>query len=322
MPAGTTSVRRNRRAEISRATAKQASQVSELAAARHDGTLGDEVIKMAQALIMCSLPYSRTDETEVTREARLGDGSTLRVTFIATEASRGTAMPFGADRHLLAWIFDRAISGRSAFIEWESASEYRREMGLTIGGSGHRQLVQRFERIAALFIRIERSRDNATATARYPIVEKQFLPKSITGKTLESEGQQVLPELRGRYGFSLNQSLYEDIVKHHVVLPRKLWRELDGPSQITDLVYWLYARCYAARTPSRITWEQLQPQFPEGSNPWRFRAYVRKAVAILKTVWPHAKLEVTPNGIEVDYSEPLLPDDPSKGRQRRLASPY
>ena len=50
---------------------------------RDTGALGDEVIKMAQALILCTLPYRPTAERQVVRSARLSDGSTLRVTFTA-----------------------------------------------------------------------------------------------------------------------------------------------------------------------------------------------------------------------------------------------
>ena len=43
---------------------------------RDTGALGDEVIKMAQALILCTLPYRPTAERQVVRSARLSDGST------------------------------------------------------------------------------------------------------------------------------------------------------------------------------------------------------------------------------------------------------
>ena len=50
---------------------------------RDTGALGDEVIKMAQALILCTLPYRPTQDRQIVRSARLSDGSTLRVTFTA-----------------------------------------------------------------------------------------------------------------------------------------------------------------------------------------------------------------------------------------------
>ena len=50
---------RNRKAEAKRAKAKLVGRVSDLAAARHDGSLGDEHIKLAQVLnhvLATSLP--------------------------------------------------------------------------------------------------------------------------------------------------------------------------------------------------------------------------------------------------------------------------
>jgi hypothetical protein len=67
---------------------------------RDTGALGDEVIKMAQALILCTLPYRPTQDRQVVRQARLSDGSTLRVTF--TAGINGIDMAFGNDRHLMA----------------------------------------------------------------------------------------------------------------------------------------------------------------------------------------------------------------------------
>lgn len=56
---------------------------SELHKNCNSGVLGDEVIKMAQALILCTLRYGLTEERQVVRTAWPSDGSTLRVTFTA-----------------------------------------------------------------------------------------------------------------------------------------------------------------------------------------------------------------------------------------------
>lgn len=312
---------RDRQGESTAAFAKQANKLADIRVARSNGTLGDEVIKLAQSMIMCTLPYGKTLESEIVREARLGDGSILTVTFQAIDRSRGILLPYGADRHLLAWIFDRAIRSDSPYIAWESASEYRHEMGLSIGGSGHKQLAQRFERLSSMLVKIRRESDldSGVARANYMIVEKSFLPRSITGREVDPEGQEVLPGLGGRYGFQLSQGLWEDIKRYHRVLPRQIWRELQGSSQLQDLVYWLIIRCYEARTQTIIPWTALQAQFPQDKNPRRLRATARQAVRYIHTIWPEVRLWDTPTGLRVDYCpEPLLPDDVSKGRVRNL----
>jgi hypothetical protein len=50
---------------------KSIERIAELREDRNSGALGDEVIKMAQALILCTLPYRPTDERQVVRTARL-----------------------------------------------------------------------------------------------------------------------------------------------------------------------------------------------------------------------------------------------------------
>ena len=107
---------RDRKAEATRAKANLAVRVGDIAAARRDGTLGEEYIKLAQVLLMCSLPHSRTEKTQVARKARLGDGTYLMVTL--TSMTGGVALPFGRDRKLLAWVLDRAIRNDDPFVPW------------------------------------------------------------------------------------------------------------------------------------------------------------------------------------------------------------
>ncbi len=308
---------RDRTKENMLAQVRQAQRVMNIAEARHDGKLGDEYIKLAQAMILCTLPYSATKETKITRQARLGDGSTLYVTFSAAHPNVG--MPFGADRKVLAWIFDKAIRMDSPFIPWKSAVEFQKEMGLTKGGKNNRDLNKRFERVAGLVINIQREAGEGKRDLTYPLIERSYLPSSITGKKLDDEWQQSLPELEDRYGFAMNPSLFNDIRKHHIVLPRRLWAEIKGPTQVQDLVFWLIFRCYSAASETVIPWKALVEQFPQDSNPHRNRLHARKAIRTLKALWPGVQIEEVPQGILVDRAKQgLLDDDAAKGRIRKL----
>lgn len=288
-PALSTSAREPRDSGKERRLAKerQAMKLGDIAVARHDGTLGEEYIKLAQAMILCTLPHSQTAETRITRRARLGDGSVLSVTFSA--ARENTSLPFGADRKLLAWIFDKAIRADSPWISWTSATEYQREMGLPIGGSGNRDLRKRFDRVSGLVINIQRQTERTTREIIYPIMAGIHLPSSVTGMPAD-EDQTSFPELADRFGFKLNPDLFEDIRKYHIVLPRKLWQEITGPTQVQDIVYWLIFRCYSAASESIIPWTALSEQFPQDKNPRRTRAHARQAIAILGTLWPTVRL--------------------------------
>ena len=308
---------RDRKKEELLAQTRQMSRVLNIVDAKHNGVLGDEYIKLAQAMILCTLPISATKETKITRQARLGDGSTLYVTFSA--AHHNVGMPFGADRKVLAWIFDKAIRTDSPFIPWSSAVEFQKEMGLTKGGKNNRDLNKRFERVAGLVINIQREAGEGKRDLTYPLIERSYLPSSITGKKLDNDMQQSLPELEDRYGFAMNPSLFNDIRKHHIVLPRRLWAEIKGPTQIQDLIFWLIFRCYSAASETIIPWKALAEQFPQDSNPHRNKLHTRKALKMLKALWPGVQIQEVPQGLKVDRAkDALLDDDPAKGRVRRL----
>jgi len=309
--------KRDRAAEALRAKNNQIERVVDLTVARHNQSLGDEYIKLAQALILCTLPHSPTKETKVTRRARLGDGSVLSVTFSA--AADGVSLPYGADRRLLFWLLDRAIRNDSAFVPWSSAAEYQIEMGMKRGGRQNQQLRDRFLRLSGLVINIQRKGSGATGLQSFAVIDRAYLPNSIISAPDENT-QASLPELGNRFGIQLNAPLFADIKRHNAVMPRRLWQEIDGPTAVQDLVFWLYIRCYAAASETIIPWSALTEQFPqEDSNPWRMKQHVRKALSILTKLWPQAQVKEVKNGIWVDKAKgPMLDDDPSKNRTRLL----
>ena len=88
---GTT--KRNYRAESLQAKKNAALSVVEIRASRDAGTLGAEVIKMAQVLIRATIPYSKTQEEEVTTITTLADGSKLTVTLVATDRKKVSCCP-------------------------------------------------------------------------------------------------------------------------------------------------------------------------------------------------------------------------------------
>lgn len=319
----TTLVKRDRAAERKAALSKQAQRIGELMDDRNTGKLGDEVIKIAQAMLLCTLPYSATKESKIVRTARLGDGSTLTVTF--STGISDVPLPFGSDRKLLAWVFDRAINSASPNIAWESAWEYQKEMGLKRSGKNNKDLRDRFHRISGLNINIERKDGRSVTGKNFSIIDTYNLPASITGVRLHPDqrslGLTAAPNSGPiPFGISINHTLFEDIQKHHVAVPRSLWKQSKGNSQVQDMVLWLYYRCYAAKTESVIPWSALSDQFPQDKNPRRARQHAREAIAQLRLLWPGVRIEAIDAGIWVDKAtQTLLLDDPSKGRVRRLS---
>jgi hypothetical protein len=278
---------------------------------RDTGALGDEVIKMAQALILCTLPYRPTEERQVVRSARLSDGSTLRVTF--TAGINGIDMAFGNDRHLMAWLFDKAINSDTAFVTIKSASDYLRETGKSRNGDRVKELAARLSRLTGLVIGIERRSSGSTQTVMLPMIASSNLPSNLTVQLkAENNGQRFIPGIENPFGIQLEERFFQDIKKHQ--------GQKGGP-QLQDLLTFFVYRCYCAQSETVIPWAGLREQFPQDdSNPRRFKQNVKKAIQQLRILWPEIRIDVVKEGVWVDRAvQPLLPDDPTKKRVRRLS---
>jgi len=311
---------RNYTEERTKATSNRALDVAEIREARDSGSLGDEVFKLAQAMILCTLPYRPTTEVKITRKARLGDGSTLIVTFIA--ARDGVPMAFGSDRKLLTWMFDKAIQSDSSFVPWKKATEYSRETGINDSGKNFRDLRDRFRRLSGLVISIERRTAAGEKGKTVPVIEEFNLPPSVASLEAEEMGQERLPELAEVYGFRLNESLWKDIKRHNVAIPRELWLRTKGSAQLQDILLWMFYRCYSAQTESVVPWDGIRQQLPQDdSNPWRLKQLVKTAVMELRLIWPQARVEVVKEGLLVNRAlAGILPDDEQMNRRRRLTA--
>ena len=306
-------LKRDYAAEEKAALDNQIDRVSKLAQDRNDQSLGEEYIKLAQAMILCTLPHGPTKDRQVVRRARLGDGSTISVTFTAAAAS--IAMPYGADRKLLFWLIDRALRTNSPFVPWSSAAEYQKELGLQMGGRQNQQLRERFLRLSGLVVNIERKGSASTGLQTFPVIERSFLPNSLSTR----EQQTSLPDLSDRFGILLHAPLFADMKKHNSVMPRRMWLEIKGPTAVQDIIFWLFWRCYSAASDTIIPWAAFADQFPQDSNRRRMKQYIRQAVLILRTLWPQVNLAEVPQGLQIGRAAaPMLDDDPTLHRERRL----
>jgi hypothetical protein len=84
---------RDRQAEDASSKDRFVQELVRIREKRDAGELGVQMTQIAQAMVLCGLPYSPTIETKIVRRARLGDGSTVSVTFSA--GLDGIPMPYG-----------------------------------------------------------------------------------------------------------------------------------------------------------------------------------------------------------------------------------
>lgn len=304
---------RDRVVENLRSVNNAAQRLGQLVADRNAEKLGEEVIWLAQVMLLCTLPYSRTTDRQITRQARLPDQSPLRVTF--TAGKPGVDLPYGADRRLLAWLLDRAIRSESPFVLWEAAWQYQREVGLAHSGRSNLRLQASFERIQGLAVSIERKGSKLDKVDSFFVIRQSYLPSSI-----DKNGAAKVVDIDNPfpgYGVLIDPLFHQDMRRKgsKTVAPRSLWLQIKGNSQVQDMVLFLYWRCYAAESESVIPWSFIEDQFGASSNPRRQRGYARDAVRFLCHLWPGCGAEVVESGIQVTKRKAdLLPFDPTKSR--------
>jgi hypothetical protein len=264
---------------------------------RDGGEFDEDVMQLSQALILCGLPYEKTEATKITRTARLADGSEVKVTFSTALAA---GMPYGSDRTLLHFLLDKAVKSDSPHVSWATGSEFLNAMNLASGGKNRRDLKGRFERLRGLTIGVERRTTRGSSTAILPIIRKSHLPTSIDVNA-ESAGQNLLPMSESVvYGLELDQTYFEELKRHHVPTPAAIIRETRNKSQLQDLMLFLHWRCYAAASVSTIPWDQLRQQlWQDDSNIWRMKARFKQAIAVLRVIWPECVAEARKEGLMV-----------------------
>jgi hypothetical protein len=279
---------------------------------------------IAQATILTALPLRPTNEKQIARKARLGDGSSLTVTFAAV--GDGAVMPYGADVTLLYFLFDRAISAQSPIFEWKYAADYFSFIGVNAdAGKNFVDLRARWRRILALAVRIERTtlRGEEQGMGLF-LIEQYRLPASIASQR-GSRAQLSLPGVD--YGLKLNETYWRDAMTHHVPVPKDLIRETRDELLLQRLAIFLGWRCYAAARAlkygetgeSVIPWPDVRSLVgSEMAAPKRFRQEVRYALTALRVLWPELRVEARPAGLWIappSGNVQLLPDGEGFRRQ-------
>ena len=155
-----------------------------------------------------------------------------------------------------------------------------------------------------------------------PMIAASNLPHNLTVQLqAENSGQERIPGLENPFGIQLEERFFQDIKRHHVTIPRRLWMQLQGQKggpQLQDLL--TFFRCYCAQSETVIPWAGLREQFPQNdSNLRRLKQNVKKAIKQLRILWPEVRVDVLKEGVWINKAVmPLPPDDPTQNRIRRL----
>jgi hypothetical protein len=286
--------RRDRKAEDTQSRERFALDLARIRELRDSGELGEQMVQIAQALVLCGLPYKPTKETKIVRRARLGDGSVVSVTFNA--GLDGIAMPYGSDRTLLHWMVDKAIKTKSPIVSWDTATEFLRDVGLTDSGKNRNDLKERYRRLSGLTIGVVR-KGKSDSTLLVPFIEESHLPTSVDLKA-EKAGMQLLRMDAPTFGFKLGDRIFREILQHHVPVPFELLQATKKKSQLQDNVIFLYWRSFAAQSEVLIPWRALRDQlWQDDSVASRIRVRFVEAISVLKVMWPELNARAEKAGL-------------------------
>lgn len=288
---------RNRQAEDKAALERKVAALAQIREARDlDQPFSEEIMQVAQALVLCGLPYEPTDATRIVRRARLADGSEVVVVFSAVSTA---AMPYGSDRSVLHFILDRAVKSRSRFISWKTAKEFLTAMKMNVdSGKNCTDLRARFERIRGLTIYVQRTRGAVDGSATMPVIRRSKLPTSVDRKS-EETGHNLLPFPEDFvYGVEIGPDFFDELMKYHVPVPAIIIQQTRKKSQLQDCMLFLHWRCYAAQSETTIPWEALRQQlWQDDSNKNRIRQRFKAAIKEMKVFWPELQAEARKDGL-------------------------
>ncbi len=284
--------------ESQRCSSRVSNRLIEVAALQRQNQLSGEYYQVAQALILCGLPYRPPTLNKITKSARLADGTRLQVTF---SASLDTGLPYGSDRSVLHFVLDKAVKARSPFITWKTASQYLEAMGMDQGGKNRRDLRERYLRIRGLTIGVQRSSSGISETQVMPVIKRSRLPTSISPCANDDRpGQEASKHPGLNLGLEIDADFFAELVAHPVVVPVELIRATRGKPQLQDMVLFLYWRCFAARSISIIPWRELRMQLWQAdTNLPRIRARFGLAIRALQTLWPEMRASADAKGLVV-----------------------
>lgn len=256
-----------------------------------------EVLLQPRPLIVTGLPYKRDDSLrEVTRTARIGADLVLRVTFLATDSRY--ALPFGADRGLLAWITTRAFADGT--VRFSAVREYFRAFRLDPGGRSYRLFRERYQRIANLALRIEEISSQGRQVRRLFLIPAASEPPALAEGSERDLERQVLSY--ERYGFELDPAFWQYLRDTRIPTPLDLLRRFHDQPQAWDFAQLLLFRCYTARSPSVIPWDELLEQLgAKTTHPRRLKATLAGVLHTVQSFHPHVEARFLPGlaGLEV-----------------------
>jgi len=278
---------------LSRATEQFLAQVLAIEA---DSVTPADLGFMARSLTLCTMPHSKPSDNEFTRR----NGSYT----LTMQAPKTIGLPYGSlPRLLLAWIVTEAVQTKSRTLTLgHSLSDFLKELGLSRQG-GERgditRLRQQMRRLFSCSIRCEYQDGKHDAGIGFMVADSYSLWWHP-----QEEKQAGLWEST----LTLSEKFYQEITAAPIPLDMRALKALKRSPMSLDLYMWLTFRNSYLKTPTVISWQQLQQQFGAEYNRTRaFREAFRDAMRKVLVVYPTAQVTDVDNGLMLSPSPTHVP---------------
>jgi len=243
----------------------------------------DELLIAARALVLCGLPYRKSEERHIVKKARLGNGQWLTVVYTALGEH---PIPFGKDRAILSWITTVASRTGSPVVKFDSALEFMRAFGMSDAGSNYRIIRGSIDRLKAFSCYVTVNDGTVEASSQEAVVKRALIP-SRDDSSRERQGEVRLPVIHEGFFVELDPTFFQEIRTHGIPVPLELMKRYANNPMAWDFIMFMNYRIKIARSPSRIPLEQLTQMLGTGdTNLRKVKMRLEEVLKELKEIWP------------------------------------
>jgi len=209
-------------------------------------------------------------------------------------------VPYGTRaRLILLYLMTTAIQTRSRWVPMErSMSAWLRKIGLPVTGGPRgtiRPVREQALRISRCSLTLRLDEDDGRAS-----LQDRRVVEGLHLWAAEEGGE--WPE-----HVELTEAFYAHLLEHAVPLDEHAIARLKGSSLALDVYVWLCYRLPRLERPVRLTWATLVPQFGSQIRSLAsFAQNLREALLDVLAVYPGARVELVPGGIELHPAPPAV----------------
>lgn len=249
---------------------------------------------MCRSLVLCTLPHSKPAGNEFRRK----NGNYLLTIY----SPHG--LPYGSiPRLLLAWIVTEAVQTKDRTLTLgHSLSDFLKELGLSRQGGARGDITRLREQMRRLFgcyISCNYTDKDRDAQDGFKIVQRSDLWWHPQNTDQAGLWESTL---------TLSDEFFREITTAPIPLDMRVLKALRRSPMALDVYMWLTFRNSYLKTPTVISWQQLQQQF--GAEYGRTRAFkeaFKDAMRKVLVVYPTAQMRDVDNGLLLSPSPTHVP---------------